>query len=377
MRLLVISDTYMREGGGIVLAYAPVVKEVQGFDKVFRQITWIGMEDRKRQQNAVLEITSKKVKPYILPKIGGNSILEKLKVLFYLPILVIILAAKIRRHDVIHTRGPCYPAYVAVWLSWLFQKKIWWNKFATNWQNDKSSFAFRLHKGILMKSIFAKTTINGSWPDLPRHILSFENPCLSDKQLEQGSKIISTKHFIKPFRLVFIGNVEKEKGIYEIFRVLQDLDSQDWCSLEIVGEGNAMPQISKLATLYDGKVIIHGSIHTDLVHSILSKSHFLLLPSHSEGFPKVIAEAACWGCIPVVSAVGSIPQYVVDGKNGFLWDISGSDTFSQVLERALNTDPLGLGTISRQAYTLASLFSFDRYVKRIKKEVLGDSFSTI
>ncbi len=372
MRLLIISDTYMFEKDGIILAYAPVVNELQSFDKVFRHITFIGMEDRKRQQNAVLEITSKNIEPYILPQIGGNSIFEKLKVLFYLPILVIILAAKIRNHDVIHTRGPCYPAYVAVWLSWIFQKKIWWNKFATNWQNDKSSFAFRLHKVILINSIFAKTTINGNWPDLPAHVLPFENPCLRDEQIEQGNKIVKTKQFIKPFKLVFIGNIEKTKGIYELFKALQQLDRKDWNSLEIIGNGSEMPQIVKLASLYDGKVVIHGSIHSDLVHSILSKTHFLLLPSYSEGFPKVIAEAACWGCIPVVSAVGSIPQYVIDGENGFLWDIQGADSFSNILDIALNTNKLKLKSISQNASTMANLFSFDRYIKRIEKEVLGD-----
>jgi glycosyltransferase involved in cell wall biosynthesis len=371
MRLLIISDTYMFEKDGTILAYAPVVKELQSFDEVFQHITFIGMEDRKRQQNAVLEITSKNVEPYILPQIGGNSVFEKLKVLFYLPILVIILSAKIRKHDVIHTRGPCYPAYVAVWLSWLFQKKIWWNKFATNWHNDKSSFAFRLHKVILIKSIFAKTTINGNWPDLPAHVLPFENPCLSDEQIEQGNKIVKTKQFIKPFRLVFIGNIETTKGIYELFKALQHLDGKDWISLEIIGNGSEMPQIVKLASMYDGKVIIHGSIHSDLVHSILSKAHFLLLPSYSEGFPKVIAEAACWGCIPVVSAVGSIPQYVKDGENGFLWNLIGEDNFGAILEKAVNTSSESLKKMSRKANDLSSLFTFERYAKRIKKEVLS------
>ena len=51
---------------------------------------------------------------------------------------------------------------------------------------------------------------------------------------------------------------------------------------------------------------------------IYSKCDFIILPSKSEGFPKVIGEAMNYGCIPIVSDVSCISQYIQNGVNGFL-----------------------------------------------------------
>jgi glycosyltransferase involved in cell wall biosynthesis len=38
----------------------------------------------------------------------------------------------------------------------------------------------------------------------------------------------------------------------------------------------------------------------------------LVLTSESEGFPKVIAEAMAYGCVPIVTRVGAIPEVLND-----------------------------------------------------------------
>ena len=69
----------------------------------------------------------------------------------------------------------------------------------------------------------------------------------------------------------------------------------------------------------DVDILFHGFVNRKRLFNIFSKSHFIVLPSQSEGFPKVIAEASNFGCIPIVSNVGSISQYIKDQENGFLW----------------------------------------------------------
>jgi glycosyltransferase involved in cell wall biosynthesis len=369
MRLLIVSDTYMRRQNGIVLAYSPVVSELQSFEEKFQQITWIGMQDERRQQNAVKEYKSNIIEYYILPRLGGSSILEKFRVICYLPFLVIKLVSEISRHDVIHTRGPCYPAYIAVWLSWLFRDKIWWNKFATNWQAEGSSLAFRLHREILKRGNFSKVTINGLWPGLPSHIIQLENPCLSDEQIQAGAAVTGKKIFSKPYSLVFIGNIELEKGILEVFSALSSLKNEDWFNIDIVGNGSQITRIPELSSAFSDKVTVHGSVSSEKVHEILAGCHFLLLPSHSEGLPKVIAEASCWGCIPVVSDVGSIPQYISDKDNGFLWEINGEQSYGDVLMSAVDYDDSVLKNISSKAHMLSTLFTFSRYVQRVSREI--------
>ena len=73
-----------------------------------------------------------------------------------------------------------------------------------------------------------------------------------------------------------------------------------------------------------------------------------VLPSYSEGFPKVIAEAMNFGCIPIVSDISCIRQYIINGKNGFLINQTPTDSrfFKSVYKRNLKNlvrqiSPLG------------------------------------
>lgn len=356
---------------GKIVAYSPVVKEVEHIQVFFEKITWIGMEDKKRIQSAVSVGKFDNIEYKILPQLGGPTFNEKVKVILYLPLIFIQINKQIRIHDVIHTRGPCFPAYVAALLALFYRKKIWWNKFATNWNAENSSYFFKVHKAILTNSTFSKVTINGKWPGLSGHILSFENPCLSEKQVEMGTLVTNQRTFSKPFKLVFVGNIEKAKGIFDLIEAVSNLEPECWSRLDILGDGRETDVINSRIAVFGKKIQLVGSVATENVHDYLSRADFILLPSHSEGFPKVIAEAACWGCIPVTSAVGSIPQYIKDSENGFLWNLNGQKTFGSILQKVLKTPPESLIRISETANKMSRLFTFERYTKRIKEEILS------
>ncbi len=116
------------------------------------------------------------------------------------------------------------------------------------------------------------------------------------------------------------------------------------------------------------KAIFHGFLGKDEVHELLAASHFLLLPSDSEGFPKVIAEGACYGVIPVVSNVGSIGHYVNEG-NGFVWDIKSNNSYHSVLLQAIETDKVKLKEISKNGLELAEKFTFENYLKKLNRHI--------
>ena len=68
------------------------------------------------------------------------------------------------------------------------------------------------------------------------------------------------------------------------------------------------------------KINFLGWISRIKLNKIYEKSHILILPTQSEGFPKVIDEAASYGCIPMVTNISPINQYIEHGNNGLLLD---------------------------------------------------------
>ena len=110
--------------------------------------------------------------------------------------------------------------------------------------------------------------------------------------------------------------------------------------------------------------LFHGFLGRDQIFDLYAKSHLFLLPSDSEGFPKVVAEAAAFGCVPVVSDVSSIGQYV-NSSNGYLWPIGNIDFVSYCQKQDFSA--VLLETKSKACYDLAERFTFERYYQKLNQ----------
>lgn len=99
-------------------------------------------------------------------------------------------------------------------------------------------------------------------------------------------------------------------------------------------------------------------------------SYYFMLPSDSEGFPKVIAEAANFGCIPMVSEVSSIGQYV-NSENGYLITPCTSEKIHELLIQISKTPENEFINKASEIYKIANSFTFAHYRNRILKEILN------
>ena len=182
------------------------------------------------------------------------------------------------------------------------------------------------------------------------------------------TKSLETKTFQYPFTFVFIGRLDAAKGVNTIIDALKQVDSRYVKMVHFIGDGPNSALFKKQCNFLADKVIFHGFMPSVRVHTILAKSDFLLLPSLSEGFPKVIAEAACYGVIPVVSNVGSITHYIND-TNGFIWDLNGVQSYASVLINATKTPPDELCQKAKNASHIATLFTFQNYKDKLEKNI--------
>ena len=123
-------------------------------------------------------------------------------------------------------------------------------------------------------------------------------------------------------KLLYVGNIEKEKGLDSLLEALNYLQAKEInFILEIVGEGPYRFFLEKEIKRLDlqDKVKFSGAIMfgNELFQKYKSADIFVL-PSLSEGIPKVLFEAMAFGLPIVATKVGGIPDIIKHLENGYL-----------------------------------------------------------
>lgn len=365
-KLVVISDTAMCSDASGNYAFGPVVKELENFTFT-KRITWIGF--KKERNNAFVSIANKHLKLVPLKHTGGRTLLSKLSILIQYPIYFFRILKQVFKADIVHVRAPSNPAVIAYVLSWFFIKKQFWFKYAGNWQGHASWF-YRVQRYMLtMVSKNVKVTINGNWPDQKKHIYSFENPCLTDSDKKQGEGYVKDKTLAKPCTICFIGNLDENKGIKLLLKALKLYNKEHIKTLHIVGGGKLEQWVKAECKAMNFNVVLHGFLPKDAITSVYKISHFIILPSKSEGFPKVIGEAMNYGCVPIISNISCISQYITHSKNGYLIDAITVSGIAEVMQEVLKIDERHFCEMLEYNYTLAGKFTYSYYEQQVLHKI--------
>jgi glycosyltransferase involved in cell wall biosynthesis len=110
--------------------------------------------------------------------------------------------------------------------------------------------------------------------------------------------------------------------------------------LQLAGDGPLRGPLEDLARKLslEGRVEFLGWRGRAEVAQLLRRCRAFVLPSRSEPFGMVVAEALVSGCPVVASAVGGIAEIVEDGKSGLLVPPEDPDALARALERVLDDD---------------------------------------
>jgi glycosyltransferase involved in cell wall biosynthesis len=373
-KLLIISDTRLNSNNGINYAFEPVAKEINYIRQELNlEIFWIGFDHSNSKFKYPMYELNSKIKVKLFPSVGIKFMaLRYILNFFYSIILFFYLFFKVRKYNYIHTRCPSLPGFIGIILSLLYKNKIWWHKYAGNWAEVNPPLSYFLQKSLLLKASQTKVTINGFWSNQHKHCISFENPCLTHSQLLRGKSISNLKVFNKPYRFVFVGRLEDPKGVQRIIDSFKLININELESIDFIGDGSKIEYYKLDSRFLGSKVCFHGFLSGTKVHEILERAHFLLLPSTaSEGFPKVIAEAACYGTIPIVSDVGSIGHYI-NNKNGIVLNHMDIDNnFKLAIEMIFSNFDYEKFDID-SLLNVAEKFSFEYFVNKLGLGIFSD-----
>jgi glycosyltransferase involved in cell wall biosynthesis len=145
-----------------------------------------------------------------------------------------------------------------------------------------------------------------------------------------------------PFRVLFVGYIRHEKGTDLLVKAFDCvLDVLPDAELDVIGaldHGSSCMaggfEDSLIALQGKGTVrfLGHRNFGPDLFQCF-ADADVLVLPSRTEGTPRVLIEARAFGCPVIGTAVGGIPTSITDGVDGLLIPPEESTALAQAILR--------------------------------------------
>ena len=323
-----------------------------------------------------------------------------LKTLWVLPKTAYSIYKTMIWADHIHLRCPGNIGLIGCFVQVLFPNKPKTAKYAGNWDpKAKQPWTYRLQKWLLSNTFLTKNIkvlVYGEWPNQTKNIVPFFTATYSENEIQRhpepspefisGSHDFDQNHQIAtsptcPERsrrashivgdkisFIFVGALTKGKQPLLSVTVIQKLkENGHQVQLDIYGEGPERAALEKHITENDliQEVILHGNCDKEAIKKAYQTAHFLLFISASEGWPKAVAEAMFWACLPITSKVSCIPYMLANGERGALVN-ANADEIVTVIEKYL-LYPETYTQQSSKAMQWSRQFTMERFEEEIGK----------
>ena len=266
-----------------------------------------------------------------VPSFNFLSFSSAIKSFFKIPFIFYKISGAMRRADHLHLRCPGNVGLLACFCQIFFPSKPKSAKYAGNWDPQaKQPWTYRFQKWILSNTFLTRNMqvlVYGKWEGQTKNIVPFFTASFSEKEKTEVPK----KAFSGPFTFLFVGNLVEGKGPLEAVKLVEELnvrlrggtDLEIHASrilLKIYGAGPERERLKEYCrkNKLEDLVLFKGSRPLEELKEAYQNSHFVILPSISEGWPKAIAEGMFFGCIPVATPVSCVPWMLGSGSRGIL-----------------------------------------------------------
>lgn len=345
-------------------AYAPYVNEM---DIWFSEIENIGVLSPNWYPEKVFtkEFLRQDIHYYNIPFLQLNSIVTSIKTIFLFPYILMVFIKAFIWADHIHFRCPGNNGLIGCLVQIFFPNKTKTVKYAGNWDPvAKQPWSYRLQKKILSSTRLSKNIkvlIYGEWNNQSKNIISFFTASFSEKD-----KTLLDKDFSSPYEFLFVGNLnEGKRPFFAIQFVEYLLMKKIPVKLKIFGSGILFEEIKKYLEIknLDTFIQLKGVEKLENLKVVYKNANFLILPSKSEGWPKAVAEAMFFGCIPISTNVSCVEWMLDQGSRGILIPPNIKEAV-EIFIKELNPDNLKLKSLEAQRWS--QQYTLERFEEAIK-----------
>jgi glycosyltransferase involved in cell wall biosynthesis len=303
--------------------------------------------------------------------VGGSGLSGKLQVLAAAPAFVRSMRREIARADALYIRTPASVAVAALGALALTHNKpaIRWTKYAGEWRGwGNEPVSYRAQRAWLRAGLCGGfVTVNGDVSGEPQHVVSMPNPSFHSVSWRTADLRTRNKAIGLPLRLAFAGRLAASKGPLFAVQVCQALRAQGVSAvLDIAGDG---PERAVLAAYIEqhnlqDRVRLRGWLGPVDLDEIWSEAHFALLPTATEGWPKVLSEAMAHRAVPVASPVGAIPHTLRAG-NGLVLPVKQPSDWAAAIARLTRAHG-EWRELADRAQEDSAQFSYESYVAKLR-----------
>lgn len=359
MKFTIITHVSHIKSESLYFGYAPYIREMNIWLRNVEEVVVVAplvSQDLQSIHSPYIcsNLQFRKVKEFNTTSFGAVF-----KTLVLLPSVMIQIYRAMQQADHIHLRCPGNMGLLAAVVQICFPKKKKTAKYAGNWDpKAKQPFTYKVQRWLLSNTFLTKNMqvlVYGEWPKQTSNIRPFFTATYSAKEIQTAASTLpnelslqeesrsaanafdsaqSDKRLVasqltlraesrsrQNYKFIFVGTLSKGKQpLYAIQLVAQLHQNGIKATLDLYGEGVLRIALETYIKRHNLQqyISLKGNQTKETLKNAYQTSHFLILPSKSEGWPKAVAEAMFWGCVPVATPVSCVSYMLNAGSRGLL-----------------------------------------------------------
>ncbi|MDO3695136.1 glycosyltransferase [Wenyingzhuangia sp. chi5] len=369
MKFGIITHAVHKIKDGQFYAYEPYVREMNLWAKYVDEIIIVAPVSIDEVENIEIAYQHANIKMIEIPNFDITSINNFFRSLWIMPKVCWQIYRVMKQSSHIHLRCPGNVGLLGCLMQIFFPLKPKTAKYAGNWDPEsKQPVTYKFQKWLLGNTLLTKkmkVLVYGDWPNQSKNIIPFFTASYHQHEIT----MIEEKDLNNQIKLIFVGGLTVGKQPLLSVKATHQLIKKgyDVC-LNIYGDGVMRTEIENYISSHqlENQIVLHGNVNKEVVKAAFQTSHFLIFISKSEGWPKVVAEAMFWECLPISSKVSCIPYMLGHNTRGKVVDSSVEKVVSAIEEYLLNHDLYKLQITNAKTWSrMYTLEKFDREIEKI------------
>lgn len=349
-------------------AYAPYVREMNIWTKQLDKVVIVAPKSNSKKSPIDLKYDHENIDFVAVESFDVLGFKAVLRTVFKMPGICWNIYSAMKKSDHIHLRCPGNMGLLGSFIQILFPKKIKTAKYAGNWDpNSKQPLSYKWQKWILSNPFLTRNMqvlVYGKWEGSSKNVKPFFTATYNE--IDKSS--IVSKNFKEGIRFVYVGTLASGKNPLYAIQLVEALHQKGHnLALSLYGEGAERNKLEQyiVENNLENIIALEGNQTRERVRKAYEQSHFVILPSESEGWPKAVAEGMFWGCVPVATKVSCVPFMLDYGNRGVLLEMNLEKDAEQ-LEVVLKNE-IEYQIKSEKAVDWSRKYTLDVFEEEIKK----------